>query len=318
MTKASSVFTNFQRRKTSKQLPYRFRYKAISSHDQVEARKWRKYFLFFVILSFINKSFKNTFVLPAIKYFSLILEDRDAYEEDEKPPRKVVTIDSFSFSTCKLFFNFQRADLQHLLELFKFPDTVHFKNKGKMSGEEVFLRGLYELVTGENQERMCRSVFGREYSQHSRAFSWFIDHMYNNYKHLVTDSLPWWHRNGFTKTSADAIWDKMLSSGYQPTVEEVEQMRAGYFIDCKCSPTSVVGGGPAEDGVNAARWDVEVNRAFYNGWKSVHGLKHQTGCIRTCMSCIPLLCILTYIYFIRISTLRIKVHGVNSRNFFCS
>ena len=318
MTKASSIFTNFQRRKTSKQLPYRFRYKAISSHDQVEARKWRKYFLFFVILSFINKSFKNTFVLPAIKYFSLILEDRDAYEEDEKPPRKVVTIDSFSFSTCKLFFNFQRADLQHLLELFNFPDTVHFKNKGKMSGEEVFLRGLYELVTGENQERMCRSVFGREYSQHSRAFSWFIDHMYNNYKHLVTDSLPWWHRNGFTKTSADAIWDKMLSTGYQPTVEEVEQMRAGYFIDCKCSPTSVVGGGPAEDGANAARWDVEVNRAFYNGWKSVHGLKHQTGCTRTCMSCIQLLCILIYIDFFRISTLRINVHGVNSRNFFCS
>ena len=48
MTKASSIFiTNFQRHKTSKQLSYRFRYKAISSHDQVEARKWRKYFLFF-------------------------------------------------------------------------------------------------------------------------------------------------------------------------------------------------------------------------------------------------------------------------------
>jgi hypothetical protein len=105
---------------------------------------------------------------------------------------------------------------------------------------------------------MCWSIFGRENSQHSRAFSWFIDHMYNNYKHLVTDFLSWWHRNGFTKTSADAIWDKMISSGYQPTVEEVEQMRAGYFIDCKCSPTSVVGGGPAEDGVNAARWEWTV------------------------------------------------------------
>ena len=57
----------------------------------------------------------------------------------------------------------------------------------------------------------------------------------------------------------------MILSGYQPTVEEVEQTRAGYFNDCKCSPTSVVGGGPAEDGVNAARWDVEVNRALYNG-----------------------------------------------------
>lgn len=36
------------------------------------------------------------------------------------------------------------------------------------------------------------------------------------------------------------------------------------------------GGGPAEEGANAARWDDTVQRAFYNGWKSVHGLKHQT------------------------------------------
>ena len=92
------------------------------------------------------------------------------------------------------------------------------------------------------------------------------------------DSLPWWHRNGYTKASADAIWAKMQSSGFQPAAEELLSLKLpGYFIDCKCSPTSVVGGGPAEDGANAARWDVDVNRAFYNGWKSVHGLKHQTG-----------------------------------------
>ena len=72
--------------------------------------------------------------------------------------------------------------------------------------------------------------------------------------------------------------DNLLEVSYQPSDPELHDfIRDGYFIDCKCSPTSVVGGGPAEDGANAARWDVEVNRAFYNGWKSVHGLKHQTG-----------------------------------------
>ena len=92
------------------------------------------------------------------------------------------------------------------------------------------------------------------------------------------DSLSWWHRIGFSKSSADAIRAKMEAYGYQPTEEELLTLRhIGYFIDCKCSPTSVVGGGPAEDGANAARWDVDINRAFYNSWKSVHGLKHQTG-----------------------------------------
>jgi hypothetical protein len=37
-----------------------------------------------------------------------------------------------------------------------------------------------------------------------------------------------------------------------------------------------VGGGPAEGGANAARWDANIQRAFYNGWKSKNGLKHQT------------------------------------------
>ena len=147
-----------------------------------------------------------------------------------------------------------------------------------MSGEEVFLRGLFELVSGDNQERMCKTLFGRENSQQSRAFNYFIDHIYDNYQHLVKESLSWWHRNGYSKASADAIWDKMIANGYQPTDEDLNrQVTTAYMIDCKCLPTSVVGGGPAEDGANAARWDVEINRAFYNGWKSVHGLKHQTG-----------------------------------------
>jgi hypothetical protein len=279
MTKITPSFSNFQRRKTSKQLSYRFRYKAMSSHDQVEARKWKKLLLIVLILSFTNKVIKNSFVIPALKYFSLILENSEDHEEEIRPLRKVVSVDSYTPSTCKLFFQFKKRDLSHLIELFKFPEVVRFDNRSTMSGEEVFLQGLHELVSGENQERMCHTLFGREHTQQSRAFTWFIDHMYNNYKHLVTESLPWWHRNGFTKSSADAIWDKMMSNGYQPTPEALaeQNMRAGYFIDCKCSPTTVVGGGPADDGANAARWDVEVNRAFYNGWKSVHGLKHQTG-----------------------------------------
>ena len=293
MTKFSSNSSRIQLRKTSKQLSYRFRHKAISSHDQVEARKWKKILIILLILAISNQNLRTSFLIAAAKYFSLILEDSEVYGEENSPPRKVVTVDSYSYSTCKIFFQFKKPEFHHLIELFKFPEFVRFKNRSKMSGEEVFLRGIHELVSGDNQERMCQTLFGRENTQQSRAFTWFIDHIYTNFKHLVTDSLPWWHRNGFTKSSACAIWDKMLSNGYHPTPEELAAIkRAGYFIDCKCSPTSVVGGGPADDGANAARWDVEVNRAFYNGWKSIHGLKHQTGMHRR----ISLICILVYTY----------------------
>jgi hypothetical protein len=40
--------------------------------------------------------------------------------------------------------------------------------------------------------------------------------------------------------------------------------------------TPRVGGGPTEPGANAVRYAAEVQQAYYNGWKSLNGLKHQT------------------------------------------
>ena len=53
------------------------------------------------------------------------------------------------------------------------------------------------------------------------------------------------------------------------------------FIDCNYLETDRPGGGPCEAESNARRWNVEVQRAYYNGWKSIHGLKHQTRRERT-------------------------------------
>ena len=54
-----------------------------------------------------------------------------------------------------------------------------------MTGEEVFLRGLYELVSGDNQERICLNVFGREYSIQSRAYTFFITHKHAKFEHYL-------------------------------------------------------------------------------------------------------------------------------------
>ncbi|KAJ1415849.1 hypothetical protein B484DRAFT_401334, partial [Ochromonadaceae sp. CCMP2298] len=109
------------------------------------------------------------------------------------------------------------------------------------------------------------NVFGGVGSDQSLAYGWFTDHLFDNFKHLVTDDLEWWYLNGFFRKSAQAISRKL----------NIETLVA-HFIDCNCLPTRVVGGGPAERGANAARWNYTIQRSFYNGWKSVHGLKHQT------------------------------------------
>lgn len=264
----------FKVKRTAKQLSYRSRYRAMTSNEQVRARKYRNLLMLCFALKNKSEGFARAYRWCRIFYLSLVLEDPTCYEELLKPGRKDISIEGFSESNCRPYFRFLKADLTKLFELLRFPDWFIFPNKSKMKGEEVFLRGLFELATGMNKHIICETVFGREFSAQSRAFTAFINHLFNTFKHLVFDSLNWWHRNGYFRASAEAIIAKMYENGYPPDMAMLYLV--GHFIDCNCLPTSVVGGGPAEDGRNAARWDEAIQRAFYNGWKSIHGLKHQT------------------------------------------
>ena len=211
-----------------------------------------------------------------LKYLSIMYQSTDDLEPIERPPRWLVTVDSFSASRCYIYFKFKKADLFNLFELLNFPEDCKLYNGGSMKGEEVFLRGLFELCTGMNQTIICDTVMGREQGQQSFAFTYFINHIFDNYRQLLSQpGFAWWYRNGFMHKSADAVEAKMRAWGFPANLQL--PFNVAYWIDCNCLRTSVVGGGPAEDGANAARWDESIQRAFYNGWKSIHGLKHQTG-----------------------------------------
>jgi len=99
-------------------------------------------------------------------YFSIATTEDEGLEQC---PRYDRTIQSFSASDCKLMFEFKEVDLLRLLPLLCLPDECTFDNRSKMSGEEVFLMGLYELVSGANKHGIAR-VFGRDWSAQSRAF----------------------------------------------------------------------------------------------------------------------------------------------------
>lgn len=57
-------------------------------------------------------------------------------------------------------------------------------------------------------------VFGGDASVQTRAFKYFIEHVYNNFSHLVRDNLNWWHRNNFARRSAEAISAKLRYFGF--------------------------------------------------------------------------------------------------------
>jgi hypothetical protein len=161
-----------------------------------------------------------------------------------------------------------------LLVGLRFPEWVILENRSKMKGEEIMLRGLYELVNGEDQNSIATNVFGRDFSQQGRAFSWFISHIYSTFLDLMTDHLEWWYNSGFMQLSSDAIKLKLFALGVELDPNGFQPCG---FIDCNCMETCRVAGGPRGHGPDAERWDCDIQRAFYNGWKSIHGLKHQTA-----------------------------------------
>ena len=190
----------------------------------------------------------------------------DPYAPIDRPVRTNISLQNMTYMFSKEFLRFRKEDISDLYLLLQFPDKVRLENRSTMSGEEVFMRGLYELCTGA-KKTLVSEVFGRHPSDQCRAFNYFISHIYNNFHHLVTDNLQWWFDNGLMERSAAAIEEK-LGARYAD--------RFAAFIDCNCLRTDRPGGGPQEDGPGAQRWNNDIQRAFYNGWKSIHGLKHQT------------------------------------------
>jgi hypothetical protein len=72
----------------------------------------------------------------------------DTYEEIEAPVRAGISLESMTNMFSKEFLRFRKEDLRRLFILLNFPEKVVLDNRSTMTGEEVFMRGLYELTTG--------------------------------------------------------------------------------------------------------------------------------------------------------------------------
>jgi hypothetical protein len=274
----STPFGDIKLKRVARVLYYRKRHLAATGNEQVEGRELKRGIQVMVLMvekCKRDKSKKGGVKLRRMKKFLramiaqyVVLNVEDPDDLPPQPSRRC-RIQDFHPTVCKTFFRFKRPGLYKLYQLLGIPLEVKFKNRSKMSGEEVLLRGLFELCTGMNQEIACITVFGGVQSDQSRAFTYFCNHVYDTHHHLVHDNLEWWFGNGFMAESAALISAKM---GVPSTV--------CCFIDCNCLTTSVTGGGPAEPGANAMRYNDLIQRAFFNGWKSTHG-RHKQVC-RSC------------------------------------
>ena len=261
----------YQRRQPARRLSYFRRYEALCTNDQLRIDMIRK--LLFVLLVAIDRNKDNPefssllrtrFQGVARLYFLHVYEPMGQIAR--LSPRLGLGIEDFNEGNCRINFLFGKIQLRELIRLLQFPELVTLANRITLTGEEVFLRFLYEFVSGDNQHRIGANVFGAGQPLQSRAFTWVVDYIHSEWSFLIMNNLDWWFRNGFCAKSAAAIGRKI----------GIADNLVAWFLDCNCLETHVMGGGPVGDGVNAPRWDETIQRSFYNAWKARHGLKHQT------------------------------------------
>jgi hypothetical protein len=183
------------------------------------------------------------------------------------------TIDSFDDSECWRKFRTRKADLPRLMRAFRIPVSFTTTNRCSFTGEEVFLFSLWRFSDENILEDMAQHVFGREFTQWSRAFNKFVEHVFTTCIDILFNSLAFWVP--FFPLFAEKIRQKLADNGcfFAPGTFNVMG-----FIDDTIREFCRPGGGPAYDGPGAPRFDPLLQQAFYNGWKKIHGLKWETLC----------------------------------------
>lgn len=162
-------------------------------------------------------------------------------------------------SLCEEKFRFSSSEIRRVYNLLDIPNTVILSNRSKFTGEEIFLFSLNRMAYPSRLSEQALEVFGRESSQWSRAYKWFINHMYTTKCHLLFDNIEWW--SNYLDSFARIIERKM--NFYNLHFRYGLRNSVSCFIDNTLRKISRSTGN-------------EEQRAFYSGWKKIHALKFQT------------------------------------------
>jgi hypothetical protein len=160
----SPIRLRLRLKKIARVLYYRKRYQAISSNDQVQARHTKKQLWVLLVAIHLEKDEKEKATYTEMakylmaKYMITVVETPHEPLKVQKTRHRLIS--SFCPSECRMYFRFQKDDLTYLHHLLRFPDWIHMKNRSWQCGEEVFLLGLAELVTGMQQEMLANLIFG--------------------------------------------------------------------------------------------------------------------------------------------------------------
>ena len=191
------------------------------------------------------------------------------------------TLKDFDAGTYSAKFRFRSADdLHKLMTLLQLPATVKVRSY-RYTNEEIILISLMRLSYPARWLDVAHHFPGRGRAALQSAFYWFLDFMIQKWGYLLLNNREFWLPR--MVESAEAIRVKLATL---PTIAYRQQDHlpanqvGGFavfgFIDNTMVAMCRPGGGPRTEGVQAPRHDPLLQRAWWTGWKKLHGMKWQT------------------------------------------
>jgi hypothetical protein len=219
------------------------------------------------------------FVMFYTGYMTLTTIDFDTlWKKLPKIDRKYLKIIDLEDNTVYTNFRFQsKNQLFSLKRCFKFHDMFRDPVTGKIfTGEEVLLCGLYRMHAPNTfNDDSWKVNFGFDHQTASLCFSLFCKFILRNWSYLIYDHWEFWLP--YFKLLNEKIRMKATQLGCRfPKAHERNGMRIFGFIDNTIIQIARPGAGPLNDGPNSERKNPLKQRAWYNGWKKIHGIKFQT------------------------------------------
>ena len=171
-------------KKNSNKLSIRKRFLARTSNERIMSEKLEHYFM--SVCNIVRNQNLSRKTKKLFNYLYIRIEPNVFMLRTPKLSR---TIDSFTESECWNYFETRRQDLPRLRTALLLDRDCILSNGIRMTGEEIMLRGLYELVSRDDQYIIANEIFGKDQPAQSRAFSFFINHVYSHFQDILTDNL---------------------------------------------------------------------------------------------------------------------------------
>ncbi len=197
-------------------------------------------------------------------------------------------IDDISQRDCYNFYgSINKRELRLLYRHLRVPDRFTASNRQVFTGEECFLIYLYRVMRGSPFTDMSRLVFGGNPRRFSDMFNVMNDHLYFNFYHKISGmSMNMWlpHQvHQFRHVIYDRLMDGYIAETRTDENGDVEE-EAIHMMDFDFDSFRIFGFlddtalSTARPGVSRRRTGEFVNdvqRTFYSGYFSRHGLKCQ-------------------------------------------